>query len=131
MKSPERVFQELLEDSITFNLGFRIADQYPRATFQEIMRVFRDQDHGWHSVARRSGHFYAMPETTLEDIVDSHKRFVEAMQLQGKSPETTVVVLKKVFEPIFAARFEDHREIMSFLYRLTQDAEMLDRLIRA
>lgn len=131
MKPPEKVFQELLEDDIEFNLGLHVNDHFNKAVFDRLMKCFRDQDEGFSTLVAGRTDGYTMPEATWEDLRAAKDSFVKAMQLQGKSPEITVAILKKVFEPVFAARFDHYREIMSFLYRLTQDAEMLDRLIRA
>lgn len=130
MKSPERVFQELLDDDIEFNLGLSTNAHFSKEAFSLLMKSFHYQHEGF-SKGWTDRQNYTMPEATWEDIGAAKDAFVAAMQLQGKSPETTVAVLKKVFEPVFAARFEHYREILSFLYRLTQDADMLERMIRA
>lgn len=131
MKLPETVFQEWLAESISFNIGSSRTDQFDRVTFARIMRGFLRRTEIFESIRLGGEAEYPLPETTWEDIVASKKAFLAAMSGKGHPPEVAALVLKKVFAPVFAARFEDHREIMSFLYRLTQDAELLDRLIRA
>ena len=135
MKTDAQVFLELLEDEIVFNTGYSKSDTFSRKIFGNLLTsLMRSEEKHMRlrfDNGQNDGHNFRLPETTWDDLCAAKESFVAAMQQQGKSPETTVAILKKVFEPVFAARFEDHREIMSFLYRMTQDKELFDRILRA